>query len=164
MRERLNPTINAGSMADIAFLLLLFFLVATSIENPIGIRVVLPEYSETSVEIDESRVLTVQINKYNQVSVEDESVPIQSISEKVSDHIQQRLSINQQPILSLVTDTSATYDTYIAVYDEIKSAYHILRDQAALSQYNMSFELLNKQERASIKKHIPMIISESDHF
>ncbi len=164
MRDRLNPTINAGSMADIAFLLLLFFLVATSIENPIGIRVVLPEYSESSVEIDERRVLTVQINKYDEVSVEHASVSVQSISEKVSDHIRQRLSINQQPILSLVTDTSATYATYITVYDEIKSAYHTLRDQAALARYDVDYDQLNKEERAVIKKLVPMIISESDHF
>lgn len=164
MRERLNPTINAGSMADIAFLLLLFFLVATSIENPIGIRVVLPKYSETSVQIDESRVLTVQLNKLDEVSVEGAYVVIESISEKVREHINHRLSIGQQPILSLVTDTSATYATYIAVYDEIKSAYHVLRDQAAMSRYATDFDRLDEEDRKSIKEMIPMIISESDHY
>lgn len=151
-------------MADIAFLLLLFFLVATSIENPIGIRVVLPKYSEATVEIDESRVLTVQINKHNEVSVEHESVLVERISERVSDHIRHRLSLAQQPILSLVTDTSATYDMYIAVYDEIKSAYHNLRDQAALSKYEQEYEQLAKRQRDAINQLIPMIISESDYF
>lgn len=163
MKKRLNPSINAGSMADIAFLLLLFFLVATSIENPIGIKVVLPKFSETSVEIDEKRVLTVTVNKLNEVSVEGEYVIMKSISEKVSDHIKERLQGGQQLILSLLTDTSATYETYISVYDEIKYAYQSLRDQAAMTKYGKNYKKLDRSGRKEIKELIPLIISESDY-
>ena len=136
MRDRIQPSINAGSMADIAFLLLLFFLVSTNIKNPKGLQVSLPPWDPSPpIELDEEKVLTIKLNKDNLVLLENEMVSIDHISEEIKAHIELRLINNQQPIISLVTDTSAVYEAYIEVYDQFKSAYWDLRNEAAQAQY-----------------------------
>ena len=118
MRDRIQPSINAGSMADIAFLLLLFFLVSTNIKNPKGLQVLLPPWDPSPpIELDEEKVLTIKLNKDNLVLLENEMVSIDHIAEEIKAHIELRLINNQQPIISLVTDTSAVYEAYIEVYD-----------------------------------------------
>jgi len=164
-RFRSDQSLNAGSMADVAFLLLLFFLVATTIENPTGIQVLLPRYEETPPQqINENRVLTVKINKSNQVMVESTFSRIDNISGLVQHHINERLGLSDQPIVSLVTDTAAVYSTYIAVYDEIKAAYTNLRNEAAQAHYKKDFDVLDKSQRKVIIRQIPMIISEADYY
>ena len=165
MRDRIQPTINAGSMADIAFLLLLFFLVSTNIKNPKGLQVLLPPWDPTKpTKMNEEEVLTVQLNKENLVLLENEVVPIDQISQYIRIHIEEKLSTGQQPIISLVTDTSAIYQAYIKVYDQIKSAYSELRDEAAQSKYGKPYDTLIREKRHEINKSIPMVISEADYY
>lgn len=152
-------------MADVAFLLLLFFLVATSIENPKGIQVLLPPYEPSPpIQLPENRVLTVKINKSNQVMVESKFCRVEEVSELVSEHIMNRLDEKIQPIVSIVTDTSAKYNTYIEVYDEIKSAYTKLRDEAAQALFAKDYVYLEKSKKKIIIDKIPMIISEADYY
>lgn len=165
MRNRMKPTINAGTMADVAFLLLLFFLVATSIENPKGIQVLLPKFEPTPpIQLPENSVLTVKINKANQVMVELEYSPIEQVSDRVAKHVLERIEMDEQPIVSLVTDTAAIYNTYIEVYDQIKSAYTTLRNDFSQSMYGKDFQYLGQPERKVVIKKIPMIISEADYY
>ncbi len=165
MRERIQPSINAGSMADIAFLLLLFFLVSTNIKNPKGLQVLLPPYDPSPpIEMPEERVLTIKLNQENLVLLENEIVPIDQIAEDIKGHIELKLSQDEQPIISLVTDTSAVYESYIAVYDQIKTAYAELRNTAAQSRYGKSYKSLDREKRHSINKTIPMVISEADYY
>jgi len=165
MRSRTPPSINAGSMADIAFLLLIFFLVSTSIENPRGLQVILPPYVPTPpTQLHEDKVLTVKLNRENLVLLEDEIMLVTDLSQSIKTHVQERLSIGQQPIISFVTDTSALYASYIQVYDEIKSAYSELREQSSQVQYGKSYKYLDRSKRLAINKAIPMIISEADYY
>jgi len=136
MRSRTPPTIDASSMADIAFLLLIFFLVSTSIENPTGLQVLLPPYVPTPpTQLPEDKVLTVKLNRENLVLLENEIMSVDELSLSIKNHVEERLSTGQQPIISFVTDTSALYASYIQVYDEIKSAFSELREKSSQSQY-----------------------------
>jgi len=165
MRDRILPSINAGSMADIAFLLLLFFLVSTNIKNPKGLQVLLPPYDPTPpIQMDQEKVVTIKLNKDNLVLLENEIVSIDQIAEEIKSHIELKLSEEQQPIISLVTDTSVVYESYIAVYDQIKSAYSELRNEAANSKFGRPYESLDRETRHIINKAVPMVISEADYY
>jgi|GEM_PF-4523410 len=93
-REKLNQEINAGSMADIAFLLLIFFLVTTTIAEDKGVLVKLPPWVEEDQPeqvIKERNVLTVLINAQNQLLVEGEEMDIDDLREAVHASLWQAL-------------------------------------------------------------------------
>jgi len=164
MRSRTPPAINAGSMADIAFLLLIFFLVSTNIKNPMGLQVMLPPYDPSPpTQMDKEKVLTIKLNKENLVLLEDEVMAVTEISDNIKAHISDRLDLGQQPIISLVTDTSAVYSAYIEVYDQIKAAFSDLREVSSRSKYGESYIYLDREKKRMINKEIPMIISEADY-
>jgi len=88
MAKRAAPEVNAGSMADIAFLLLIFFLVTTTMEKDSGINRKLPpiEESDEEVIIKQKNIFTVLLNGKNQLLVEDE---LMDIKEKLKEQISQ---------------------------------------------------------------------------
>ncbi len=165
MRNRLDTSINAGSMADIAFLLLLFFLVATTIEPDKGITVLLPKIDPVPpTPVSDSRVLAIKINALNQVMVETRYTEISQISEEVMEHVTSRLTMGVQPIVSILTDTSAVYNTYVTVYDEVRAGYNAMRDNLSKSLYGKRFVDLHKEHKKIIVQRIPMIVSEADYY
>ncbi len=164
MRHRALPTVEASSMADIAFLLLIFFLVATTIEEPQGIQVLLPKIDESApiLPVNQDRVLTIAINADDVVMVEGDLVPVSSVKTLVMSHVLERIALKDQPIVSLTTNRDNTYAQYITVYDQIKSAYGHLRDREADRSYGKTYHVLTAAQRKQVNKVIPMIISESE--
>ena len=150
MARRKSPEVNAGSMADIAFLLLIFFLVTTTIETDSGINRKLPPMEE---QIDppiirQKNIFTVVVNKNNQLLVEEELTDIKDLrnlavdfldngggsGEEVCDYCQgnrdPRSSDNpDKAIISLKNDRETEYKVYIAVQNELVAAYNVLRNR-----------------------------------
>ena len=126
------PAVNAGSMADIAFLLLIFFLVTTTIAEEKGVLVKLPEWSPDPISTprDEDDVLTVLINKENALSIEDDVVALSRVQSLLAEHIRRPGAEPGQRIVSLRHDRGTSYTQYINVYDALKSGYHDLWDAA----------------------------------
>ena len=145
-----SPEVNAGSMADIAFLLLIFFLVTTTIETDSGINRKLPPMEE---QIDppiirQKNIFTVVVNKNNQLLVEEELTDIKDLrnlavdfldngggsGEEACDYCQgnrdPRSSDNpDKAIISLKNDRETEYKVYIAVQNELVAAYNVLRNR-----------------------------------
>ena len=150
MARRKSPEVNAGSMADIAFLLLIFFLVTTTIETDSGINRKLPPMEE---QIDppiirQKNLFTVVVNKNNQLLVEEELTDIKDLrnlavdfldngggsGEEACDYCQgnrdPRSSDNpDKAIISLKNDRETEYKVYIAVQNELVAAYNVLRNR-----------------------------------
>lgn len=167
--HRPATSVNAGSMADIAFLLLIFFLVTTTILNDKGILVKLPPFAPTPPEpVNENLVLSVRINALNQLLVEKESLEIDQLRQKIKDHILnpgRRADLPPKPalaVISLQNDRGTAYETYLAVYNEIKAAYHELWDAAAQNQFGKPFDKLDPGQQRRIKTYIPQVISEAE--
>ena len=162
-RSRIPSEVNAGSMADIAFLLLIFFLVATTIENDKGITVQLPPI-ETSppTPLPDNRVLSVSLNGQNELLVENELTQLNELSEITRNHLTSLLQKGVQPVISILVDRNTDYKTYIASYDAIKSAYQKLRNEKAMELFDQDYESLAKAEKVQVHKAVPMIISEAD--
>ena len=108
---------NASSMADIAFLLLVFFLVTTTVDTDKGISLVLPEKGETK-EVRKKNIANILINASGQVLFQNELTEIRLIKERV----RQALAENPKIAFSVKTDRATKYDVYIDVLDQLKQA------------------------------------------
>jgi len=161
MAKRDAPEVNAGSMADIAFLLLIFFLVTTTIETDTGISRKLPEWQPEEQDppiIKERNIFQVLVNSNNQLLVEDEDMEIEELrqaavtfldngggkGDEACDFCQgakdPASSVNpQKAIISLVNNRGTEYGTYIAVQNELVAAYNELRDREAERLYGTAF-------------------------
>ncbi len=175
-RRKNDNSINAGSMADIAFLLLIFFLVTTTIAEDQGILVQLPRWESTPPEptpLNERNVLNVLVNGKNELLVEGELAFISNLRKHTKTFISNPSGSDKMPIspdkaiISLKNDRSTSYETYIGVYNELKAAYRELRDEESYRTHGKEFALLTKEDQKKIKNKIPLIISEaepSDHL
>ena len=178
MAKRSAPEVNAGSMADIAFLLLIFFLVTTTIETDSGLNRKLPPM-EDQVDppiIREKNIFTVVVNKNDQLLVEEELTEIKDlrslavsfldngggVGEESCDYCQgeRDKSSSDNPdkaIISLKNDRETDYKVYISVQNELVAAYNELRDREFIRLYpneRMTFVEANKfysDPRTSLK-------------
>ncbi|MDA0178243.1 ExbD/TolR family protein [Mesoflavibacter profundi] len=161
MAKRSAPEVNAGSMADIAFLLLIFFLVTTTIEVDSGINSKLPpdEPPKDDVRIKQKNIFTVELNKNNQMLVEGDLMEVKDLKAAAIKFIDNgggqgddkctyckgakdpASSDNPGKAIISITHSRATdYETFITVYDQLVSAYSELRERLAQKQYNRSFK------------------------
>ncbi len=169
-RDRMSNEINAGAMADIAFLLLIFFLVTTTIVEDRGILVRLPPWAEDEEieQIADRNVLSILVNAQNQLLVRGEREDISNLRERSKEFIMNPMNLSNMPasprdaIISLRNDRGTSYETYLEVYNEIMGAYNELRDELAESMFGEKYEDLNIDQRREIRSEIPMIISEAE--
>lgn len=170
-RTREAPEVNAGSMADIAFLLLIFFLVTTTIAVDKGVLVLLPPWSEDEPEVDKMKkrnVYSVLVNAQNQLLVRGEPQQVSTLKENTKEFIMnptKREDMAEHPkkaIISLKNDRGTNYKTYLEVYNELKAAYNELREEAAQKRHGKSYKFLSKDQRRAIRSDIPLVISEAE--
>ena len=165
--------INAGSMADIAFLLLIFFLVTTTMDVDTGIARKLPPMPENKQIEDDSQIharniYVVLVNSNNQILVEGVPVLISQLKDGAKDFIDNNglnpeLSDNpEKAIISLQNDRGTKYMTYIRVQNELAAAYNELRNKEALNKFGERYTDLNKTQKKEIRKMYPQKISEAE--
>ena len=110
--------IPTSSMADIAFLLLIFFLVTTTIDTDKGLGIVLPPAGDVEIEIQKKNILNCLINSQGKVLLDEEPTPIEQISRIVGS----RLRENDKLIVSVKAHPKTSYTDYIRVIDQLKMA------------------------------------------
>ena len=150
--NRSIPEINAGSMADIAFLLLIFFLVTTTMDVDTGIARKLPVLDEEQeiedMQGNDRNIYEVYVNNKDALLVEEQEMDIDNLREGAKEFLNNngrdpKLSDNpEKAIISLQNSRGTSYEMYIAVQNELTAAYNELRDEAALRKYNTSGELI----------------------
>lgn len=158
------PKVNAGSMADIAFLLLIFFLVTTTIETDAGLNRVLPKESpEKPPVIQERNILPILINGQDQLMVDGDVIDLKELKEMTISFLDNggasRESENycsycegnrdvkssdnpDKAIVSLISNRETTYGVYIAVQNELLAAYNALRNRESQRLYKTDFTSL----------------------
>jgi biopolymer transport protein ExbD len=176
------PEINAGSMADIAFLLLIFFLVTTTMDVDSGISRKLPPMPEENVEIPEiheRNIFVVLINKNNKILAgigrPTNTIEINgdgSISSSLKEDVKTFITNNggntessdspDKAIVSLQNQEGTAYKTYIQVQNELTKAYNELRNEKSNVDYGKDFNRLNNEEQKKIKDFYPMKVSEAE--
>ena len=171
-RKKRDAEIPSASMADIAFLLLIFFLVTTTIDADKGIYMQLPpKLDETNPppEINQRNLLNVLVNADGVVLIDNEITQISAIRDIVKRHItnngqEPQFSVSpQDAVTSFKTKRGLSYENYISVLDEIKSAYNEVRDEAAQSQFGTNYltyvARLGEEDEDVIKDQYPLKIS-----
>jgi biopolymer transport protein ExbD len=154
------PEVNAGSMADIAFLLLIFFLVTTTIQTDQGINRKLPPIEDVvdPPEIKEKNIFTVLINKNDQLLVDDVPMDLEDLRQAAIDFLdnggdgscsyckgERDVASSDNPdkaVISLQNDAETSYEAYISVQNELVAAYYFLRDRECMSRYGKTFREL----------------------
>ena len=165
MAKRNIPEVNAGSMADIAFLLLIFFLVTTTIETDAGLDRKLPpnEPPEDNVVIKQKNIFTVVVNKNDQLLVEDQIMELKDLKEAAIAFLDNGAGTGEdacnycqgakdpessdnpdKAIISLQNDRETSYKTYIAVQNQLVFAYNDLRNREAQKRYGTDFTEMNR--------------------
>ncbi|OYX28418.1 MAG: biopolymer transporter ExbD [Flavobacteriales bacterium 32-35-8] len=151
MAKRAAPEVNAGSMADIAFLLLIFFLVTTTIPKDSGISRKLPPIDESETEppiIRQKNIFTVSLNNRDQMLVEENLMEIEDLRAAAVEFLDNNgdgtctfckgkkdpdSSDNpDKAVISLKNERETSYATYISVQNELVAAYNELRNRRAL--------------------------------
>ncbi len=166
----MSPELNAGSMADIAFLMLIFFLVATTIAADKGILVKLPIWEANPPEkpLADRNVLSVHVNYEGELLVEDKPMLIEDLKEMVKEHVANPLKKDhfaERPtvaIVSLVNDRNTPYTAYINIYDELKAAYRELWEEEALRTFKKVYIELEPENQKEVRNSFPQVISEAE--
>lgn len=187
--KRKTPDINASSQADIAFLLLVFFLVATTMNTDKGISRVLPPIPPEDIKVEDQKqkernVLLVFVNGAGQLMVADETMDIRSLKDKAKEFV---LNVNDDEdlpekedkeidmpdgtkwvypvskgVISLQTTRDTGYETYIMVQNELTRVFNEIREEVSMQKFNKSFADLNEDERKVITTAVPQKISEAE--
>jgi biopolymer transport protein ExbD len=182
-KNREVPEINAGSMADIAFLLLIFFLVTVTMDVDTGITRKLPPPVEddTKVDFNERNIFEVLINSANMLLVEGKRGDLATLKEEAKHFFQNPADDPNLPekkleqidllgsvyvskgVISLKNDRGTSYEMYIRVQNELTRAFQELRDELSIEKFGTKFSnLVDEQKIDAIQSAIPMAISEAE--
>ena len=188
--KRKAGEINSSSMADIAFLLLIFFLVTTTMDVDSGMKRTLPpiadnEQQQQDVELKQRNVLLVNVSKEGRIMVgAEEYMPADlnrrgdhsrmsrevldflvgaDRSEKKAAEVEPGISCDiSQGVVSLKADNETKYNIYLQVQDELTHAFNVYRDMVSVQAYGKSFNDLNEIQAGNIRKAVPVKISEAE--
>ena len=117
-RKDKEVEIPSASLADIVFLLLIFFLVTTSIDTEKGLDLVLPPPGTTEIKIPKKNLANMLVNAQGQVLLDGKEINIRDIARI----IKERIAENDKLVISLKTDEETDYQTYVKVLDQLKKA------------------------------------------
>lgn len=192
MAKRSAPEINTGSMADIAFLLLVFFLVTTTMEQDTGIQRKLPEKQPENItppEVKRRNVFVVLVNRNDELLVNGEPGDIALLKDRVKEFILNPKNDENLPektptfieglgtyevskgIVSLQNDRLTSFEKYLAVQDVLTRAFNELRNELASAKFGKTYDELQvlantnpdyEKKLNAIKKAIPISISEAE--
>ncbi len=171
MRKRHSAEINTGAMADIAFLLLIFFLVATEINQDKAVSVILPKYHEftTPGPISKRNLLKIKINEDNEILLNGEIIALNKVKLLVMDFVENPQKSMLKPrepenaVISLMNDIRTSYEDYVQLYAQIKLAYQTLRNDYSNQQFGKSFNALSQDKKKIVASKYKIKISEAEY-
>jgi len=184
-KKRKVPGINGASCADIAFMLLLFFLLTTSMDTDQGLARQLPPppdaEQKNESKINQRNLLKILINADNQIKCADEEVTLAELRIKTKEFIENPMNAENLPekiavdipyfgtqmitkdhLISLQCTRDTEYQAYINVQNELAAAYNELRDQISLRQFNSKFIDLDEDKKNAVKVYYNQKISEAE--
>lgn len=147
-------------MADIAFLLLVFFLVATTIMEDEGLSVRLPPLNSKNSKTNQ-QVLNVKVNKEGGLLIEKKISDRNLLLPKIKNFI---TTYKDKSVISFQCDEETKYQDYLLIYEDLKSAYYEVWDEIAILEHQLPFQRISKEDQQNIVNRIPLKISEADPF
>ena len=184
MAKRIQE-INAGSMADIAFLLLIFYLVSTTMNVDSGLQRMLPPYIDPSEQqqtnkVNKRNTLLVFVDAHDRLMVQSQIAQVEDLNgivkefilnpqdrEDMPEKVMEKIDlIGEYPVgkglVSLQNDRATSYDMYMRVQNELVRAFNELRDDLAADKFGRKFDELSDDEKKAIQTAIHLRISEAE--
>ncbi|NLL27868.1 MAG: biopolymer transporter ExbD [Bacteroidales bacterium] len=182
MRRKV-PSLNTGSMADISFIILIFFLLVSNIDTDLGLARRLPPMPEEGAippEVRERNVFVVLVNAYDMILVEGKPGNINTLRKEAKNFFlnptndpnlsEKRIEDipfigpyeKSRGVISLQNDRGTSYETYIKVQNELAAAINELRDELSMQKFGRKFSDLNEDYADAVAKAIPVAISEAE--
>lgn len=186
MAKRSIPEINAGSMADIAFLLLIFFLVATTMNVDSGIMRTLPPMADETqkqenLKVNKRNLMYVSINQDDMLLLNlKERIGLERVAEEAKRFILNPMNDPNLPefeevevnllgkvkvskgVISLQNERRTSYKVYVMVQNELTRAFNEVRNEMAIHYFGRPFEQLDENQKEAIRQVVPMRISEAE--
>ncbi len=185
MASKKTPEINGGSMADIAFLVLVFFLMVSTMDQEQGLSRRLPPLPAEDQKVEDQKVnrrniIIVKINSNDRLLAGNEPMDVSQLKDKIIEFLTNPTDDPNLPekemkdiegfgqcsvskgVISLQNDRGTSYRKYLEVQNELVKAINILRDQFAMQNYGKKFARLDEEKQDIVKKAIPSNISEAE--
>ena len=186
-KKRKMPGLNTSSTADISFMLLIFFLVTTSMDTDQGLGRTLPKPPEedqlnNEIKVKERNSLNIRINKDNYLLIGDDYASVEDVKERAKEFIANKdnnpnlpelkpkkikglgktMMVTENHVISVQTDRGTDYGVYFQVQDALVAAYNELRDELAKEEFGFKYEYLTDDQKDAIREVYPQKISEAE--
>ena len=180
-----TPAINSSSTADIAFLLLCYFLMTTTMGSQTGLSRRLPPMPDPNQKVEDQKVnrrniIIVKINSADRILAGNEAIDVSQLKDKIKIFLTNPTDDPSLPelkpteieglgtrnvskgVISLQNDRGTSYQAYIAVQNELVKAVNELRDEASMREFGRKFLTLGEDQQKIIKDLVPQQISEAE--
>lgn len=185
-KKKKMPGLNTSSTADISFMLLIFFLVTTSMDTDSGLARRLPqppdkEQEDAQIDVKERNVLNVKINARGQLMCNADLIDVSQLRDRAKEFIANPNDLSSLPekhakdidllgqcyvtdkhVISVQTDRGTPYAAYFQVQNELVGAYNELRDELSKSKFGRPYEALTDEQKVAIRAYYPQKISEAE--
>ena len=184
MGSKKTPAINSSSTADIAFLLLCYFLMTTTMGSQTGLSRRLPPMPDKDQKVEDQKVnrrniIQVKINLSDRILAGNEPIDVSQLKDKIKEFLSnpsdnpnysekevkeiegKNYSVSKG-VISLQNDRGTSYQAYLAVQNELVKAVNELRDEFSMKEYGKKFAALSEEEQGIVKKVVPQNISEAE--
>ncbi len=163
-KRRSVPQLNTTSTADISFMLLIFFLVTTSMDVDKGLERQLPPpdpaKEEVVADISRDLAMSIRLSDDNQVLIDEEPAAISQVKQRVMEFIS-HCEKPDQHVVSIDISRKADYKTYFSLQNEIVAAYNLLRNQRAMKLYKQPFDACSEEQQEAIRAFYPQRVAET---
>ena len=180
-----TPEINSSSTADIAFLLLCYFLMTTTMDQDMGLQRRLPPIPDPNQKVEDQKVnrrniIIVKINSADRLFAGTEPMHVSQLKDKIKEFLtnpaddanlpeREEIEIEgygpckvSKGVISLQNDRGTSYQAYIAVQNELVKAVNELRDEFSMANYGMKYLKLDEDKQTIVRKAVPQNISEAE--
>ena len=185
MAKKKGPEINGSSMADIAFIALIFFLMVTTMDKEEGISRLLPpippeDQKVENQEVNRRNIIQVKINSSDRLLAGSQPMDVSQLKDKIKEfmtnpyddpnlpekEVQDIPGLGPTPVskgvISLQNDRGTTYQAYITVQNELIKAINELRDDFSMRTYGKKYSKLDEDRQEIVRKAVPQRISEAE--
>ena len=185
MAKKKVPEINGSSMADIAFIALIFFLMVTTMDKEEGISRLLPpippeDQKMEDLKVNRRNIIQVKINSNDRLLAGSQPMEVSQLKDKIKEfmtnpyddpnlpekEIQDIPGLGPTPVskgvISLQNDRGTTYQAYITVQNELIKAINELRDDFSMKTFGKKYSKLDEEKQEMVRKAVPQKISEAE--
>ena len=185
-KKKKVPGLNASSTADISFILLIFFLITTSMDTDSGLARRLPQppdpdQEDAEIDVKERNVLNVRLNAAGALMINSDVSDIRELRARAKEFVKNENDLSSLPekhvkeiellgpcyvtdkhVISVQTDRGTPYEIYFEVQNELVAAYNELREELAKAKFGRSYEYLTDEQKVAVRAYYPQKISEAE--